>query len=205
MTPHLKSLNKPTTASRFSVCLPYVLKEEMASPYWSSESNLSHDPVPTFCGIEETEFWDWLAKHGLPKVPVQQMTEPEGRAIYYTNYWMPFCPQLPTGLDLQFLDSAVNEAPSEATRILQVALGITNDGIFGPQTEASVKEAVSSNTVPAVIKAFTARRLAVYKEIVKAHPEDAEYLAGWTTRAKTIGAAALAMVNAGTSAEVPTS
>jgi lysozyme family protein len=99
-------------------------------------------------------------------------------------------PRLVAGLDLQFFDSAVNQGQGEATRILQVVIGVESDGIL--TTAAAVK---AINNVPAIVTAFTARREAVYKETA-----NYQYFGtDWERRASEIGRGADDGVRVGSS------
>ena len=83
-------------------------------------------------------------------------------------------------------DSNVNEGAGEATRILQVALGVGVDGDWGPQTQGAV-DAITN--VENVIQLFTARRQVVYRET-----SGYQYFGtDWIRRATEIGNEALAM------------
>ena len=110
-------------------------------------------------GIIQVEYDLYRTQHGLPRQDVRLISQDEGDDIYYNNYWLPYCPELATGLDMVFFDSAVNEGVGEAVKILQFSLGLANDGQWGPETGAAVK---SITDAPAAIKAFSARRHAVY-------------------------------------------
>jgi lysozyme family protein len=183
-----------TSPDRFIVCLPFTLAQEDVDPTnWSDPKNFSDDPHDpggaTMGGITQDEYDAWRKLLGLPTQDVKLITQAEGYAIYHANYWLPECPGLSAGLDLQFFDSAVNQGQEEATRILQVALGVESDGIFGPTTAAAV-EAIKN--VPAIVTAFTARREAVYKETA-----NYQYFGtDWERRASEIGAEALTMASA---------
>jgi lysozyme family protein len=189
----MKKASSLQTPDRFSICIPFTLAQEEVDPAnWSDPKNYSVDPVPTFAGIEQSEYWLWLRQHGLPQVSVKQITQSEGYAIYRQGYWLPYCPALPPGLDLEVFDTRVNQGAAEATRILQVALGIQNDGIWGPQTTHAVQ---AITDLPTVIKAFTARRTAVYKQT----NGFGDYGKDWLRRASEIGAEALKMITTETS------
>lgn len=185
-------------ADRFPLCLPFTLKQECPHPEdWSNLRNFSndrHDPGgKTMCGIIQREYDLWRKGHGLATQDVRKLTAEEGEAIYRVAYWQPHCTFLPPGLDLQFFDESVNAGPTEAIRILQVALGIKNDGDWGPQTQAAVT--LAGNDAVAHIERFTSRRIEVYKEMpgFKYFGED------WVRRAHEIGAAALSMARPETS------
>lgn len=178
-------------AARFPICLPYTLAQECPLPDdWSNPKNFSndaHDPGgKTMCGIIQREYDAYRKRKNEGVQSVRLITRDEGLDIYEDSYWLPYCPQMPAGLDLQFFDSSVNEGTHEAVKILQVALGVTSDGAWGPLTAAAVG-AVKNPIV--TVQAFTARRSAVYRQmrgfIYFGH--------GWETRAAEIGAHALKM------------
>jgi lysozyme family protein len=117
---------------------------------------------------------------GEPEQDVELITRSEGQAIYLANYWRPHGPQLPIALDLSFFDSSVNMGPGQATEILQFALDIGVDGIWGPQTAGAV---AGIGDVDGVINAFTAQREAVYRSL-----STFQYFgADWIRRASEIG------------------
>jgi lysozyme family protein len=176
---------------RFAACLPLTLAQECPFPNdWSNQKNFSNDPHDpggkTFCGIIQTEYDAYRRKLGAPLRDVRQMTQAEGHDIYLNSYWLPHCPALPPGLDLQFFDEAVNTGVGEAIKVLQYVLLLEVDGKWGPKTDAAIK--ALKNTA-AYVAAFTARRKAVYREM----HGFSEFGRDWTRRAAEIGAAALKM------------
>ena len=181
---------------RFALCLPYTLKQECnvytGTPSdWSNPKNFDddrHDPGgKTQCGIIQREYDLWRKGHGLLTQPVNLITQDEGTAIYRIAYWQPHCPFLPPGLDLGLFDESVNAGTTEGIRILQVALGIDNDGQWGPQTQAAAT--LAQMDLVAHIERFTSRRIEVYKE-----SKGFKYFgADWVRRATEIGDAMLAM------------
>ncbi len=174
--------------ARFNVCLPFTLAEECPlANDWSSPKNFSnnpHDPGgATMDGITQAEYTRWCNAHDIVPAPVIKITEEEGQEIYYTDYWLPNCPKCLPGLDLCVFDSNVNQGQTQSTRILQFAINISVDGIWGPQTDAAVKAIVSTN---AAIQAFTLRREAVYEETKNFNCFGTD----WMRRANEIGTAA---------------
>lgn len=155
-----------TPSNRFLTCLPFTLTQEAPYPStWGNPRNFSNDPGDpggkTMDGIIQVEYDKYRTQHGLPRQDVRLISETEGDDIYLNNYWLPYCPDLPAGLDMMFFDSAVNEGTGEAVKIFQFSLGTPSDGKWGPKTETLVKAIAD---VPAAIRAFGARRAAVYKE-----------------------------------------
>ena len=177
---------------RFPICFPLTLAQESPDPKnWSDLRNYSndkHDPGgQTFNGVVARDYDLWRKGHGLPTQDVRKMTQEEGQAIYRIGYWMPHCPNLPAGLDMQYFDAAVNMGSTEATKILQHALGVASDGDWGPLTSAAVT--LASKDMMGRIEAFTLRRQAVYRQL-KGFPY---FGTDWLRRATEIGAEALKM------------
>ncbi len=177
--------------TRFLACWPDVLAQECPFPNdWTNPKNFSNDPHDpggkTMDGIIQTEYTAYCTKHDLPQMNVRNITQAQGQDIYVSNFWLPHCPDLSVGLDLEFFDANVNEGSKEAIRILQVALGINNDGIWGPQTEAAIAAITNINNV---IVQFTHRRKIVYTET-----SGFQYFGtDWIRRATEIGNQALDM------------
>ncbi len=181
--------------TRFETCLPFTLIQECPLPSdWSNPRNFSndkHDPGgKTMCGIIQREYDLWRKGHGLPTQDVRLMTREEGEAIYQIGYWLPHCDNLTPGMDLQFFDTSVNMGTTEATRILQVVLGLNGDGAWGPLTNAAVALLVKDTSEK--IRAFTNRREAVYRSF-----GSFQYFGtDWIRRSQEIGAEALKMAGA---------
>jgi lysozyme family protein len=181
---------------RFPICLPYTLAEECPDPSnWSDPKNFSNDPDDpggrTMCGITNGEYYDWLRKQNLPIVDVTKITQSQGYTIYHDSYWMPYCPNLLPGLDMEFFDESVNEGQDEAIKILQYVLGLQNDGIWGPKTKAAVA-AIQNSQLVSLVQSVTARRRVVYEETngyVYYHDD-------WEARASRIGVTALTRAKA---------
>lgn len=181
---------------RLPICLPFTLAQECPLPNdWSNPKNFSndkHDPGgATMCGIIQREYDLWRKGYGLPTQDVRKMTQEEGRAIYRVSYWLPNCPALPVGLDMQYFDTCVNMGTTEATKILQIAIGVEADGEWGPQTQTAVGLA-AQNPIK-YIEAFTARREAVYKML----PGFKYFGTDWLRRNAEIGATAAKMAGEG--------
>jgi lysozyme family protein len=140
------------------------------------------------CGIIQREYDIYRKQQGEPPRDVRNLTQDEGYAIYYASYWMPYCPKLPVGLDMQFFDASVNEGPKEAVRILQMALSITEDGEWGPQTDKTVSEI---KDVKAVIQAYTSYR----KEVYRGLKGFIYFGTDWIRRATEVGDESLTMAS----------
>ena len=72
----------------------------------------------------------------LKNITTQQVTR-----IYREGYWEKVrADELPLGLDLLLFDMAVNAGPGRAIKLLQAALGVTQDGVLGPITLGAIRK-----------------------------------------------------------------
>ena len=178
-------------SDRFPICLPFTLAQECPDPSdWSNPANFSDDPHDpggaTMCGILQSEYDKFREDQGEDTEPVVDISMSEGYEIYEDYYWEPRCSGLAPGFDLSYFDTCVNCGPTGSTKVLQEALGVSADGIWGPFTQAAV---VRIADVPAAIRAFTAAREAYYRSL----PGFVYFGHGWTNRTVSIGQDSLSM------------
>lgn len=156
------------TDQNFLACLPFTLAQECPLPHdWSNRRNFSNDAGDsggaTMCGITHREYDTFRIRNHLPTRPVIQLEQGEGYEIYFENFWLPYCPKLKPGLQLSFFDGAVNEGITESVKQLQWALGIGNDGEWGPVTQGAVDSLVAPQAVEITIRKYASRRQQVYR------------------------------------------
>ena len=172
------------TSPRFLACMPFVLKEE------GGYSNDAHDSGGmTMHGIIQREYDKYRTSKGLPHQWVKNISIDEQNDIYFNEYWLPRCPNLPAGLDLSFFNIAVNGGPSRAVHLLQQSIGITADGVYGPATAQAVA-AIEQADVTSIIANFAAAEMAWYRTLsaFKYFGKD------WIGRAQRCQTVSLAMV-----------
>lgn len=161
---------KVGTDPQFDRCLPDIEAQEGAP--WSGGpgparafSDDAHDPGgKTMEGITQKEYFQDRLGWGLPVQPVRLMSKDEERTIYYMRYWLPYCPKLYGGLNLEFFNMSVNGGPKRAIENLQSALGLKSDGAWGPKTQAAVA-ALSVQHPQAVIDRYRAVSDQFYKRL----------------------------------------
>lgn len=95
-----------------------------------------------------------------PDIAMQDLTIDQAKAIYKKDYWDRMrCDELPPLLRVAVFDAAVNHGVGNATRMLQRAAGVKDDGWIGPVTIAAVDR--SDREVETWIK-FMAERASAY-------------------------------------------
>ncbi len=100
-----------------------------------------------------------ISQRSYPTLNIAALTLDDAKAIYRRDYWNPIRgDELPSGLDLLMLDSAINQGVVTAINLLQQALHITDDGLLGPQTLAAANSAM-----PNLLDDFAAERALRYE------------------------------------------
>ena len=97
-----------------------------------------------------------ISKRSYPKVDIRNLTRNQAITIYYKDFWLPVhAEELSDGAGYQLLDSAVNSGISQSLRFAQRALGVADDGYYGPHT----LEAFRKTSETDFIMLFNAERL----------------------------------------------
>ncbi len=78
----------------------------------------------------------------------------------------------------RLLSFAVNQGPHQAIHLLQRALGVTEDGVIGPQTLA----AINTQDEDEVMKKWRETLAYFYHRVVLVNPNKAKFLNGWLAR-----------------------
>jgi len=107
------------------------------------------------------------------------------RSIYTRRYVSPFESLRAVGVDervrVALIDDAVLSGPKTAIKALQRVLGVTVDGVIGPETVSAVlKENGAGQWLLTRLVQDRAHRLA---RIVERDPSQAVYIVGWIDRA----------------------
>ena len=82
-----------------------------------------------------------ISKRSYPDVDIKNLTRDGAKEIYKRDFWDRIhADKLYDGVAWQAMDFAVNSGISTAVRKLQAALGVADDGHWGPVTEDAAKE-----------------------------------------------------------------
>jgi lysozyme family protein len=73
-------------------------------------------------------------------VNIKTLTREGAKAIYLRDFWTPVATKISdSALCFQVLDAAVNHGIGNAIRFLQRAIGVADDGAFGPASIAALQ------------------------------------------------------------------
>lgn len=91
-----------------------------------------------------------------PHEDIEGMTEERAKQIYYKDWWVKLgMDQFKPALSYQMFDAAINHGMSNATKMLQRAVGVPDDGIIGRVT----RRGIDIMTLDDVLMCFLAERL----------------------------------------------
>jgi lysozyme family protein len=97
-----------------------------------------------------------ISKRAYPNVDIRNLTRDQAKAIYRRDFWDRInADQLYDGVAYQVFDFAVNSGIDTAVRKLQRALGVADDGHWGPVSAA----AANAMSEPDQIMLLNAERL----------------------------------------------
>jgi lysozyme family protein len=145
---------------------------------------------PTNKGITQETYDGWRTGRGLPKRSVRHIEDDEVEAIYHERYWLPVkCEALPWPVSGLHFDATVNHGSGRrrghpegkktgSVHLLQRALGVEDDGIHGPLTQAAIDAANPARLARDMLLV----RLVFYRDIVRGDQRQETFLEGWVAR-----------------------
>jgi len=117
-----------------------------------------------------------IAKRSYPNVDIAKLTKDQAKEIYLRDFWNPIGDAHPS-IKFQVFDFAVNSGISTAIRKLQSAIGVADDGHWGPMSAAKL----ASMDINDVLMLFVAKRLRFWTSL-STWPTFGK---GWANRAAT--------------------
>lgn len=103
-----------------------------------------------------------ISKRQYPNLDIKSLTKEDAKRIYKQDFWDRIDgDELPSPLSYQVFDAAVNHGIGNAIRMLQRAVGVVDDGHFGPLSHAAIRRLP---TVDVVLR-FNAERLDFYTQL----------------------------------------
>jgi len=152
-------------------------------------SNDSSDPGgETNFGITKKVYDSWRIENGAAVQSVKLITPQEVASIYKNNYWMAAkCDKMTWPLCLIQFDGAVNTGVKRAMQLLQAALGLNPDGVWGPKTLAGVQAATAITPYKLMLL-----RVWFYRNICITNTKLVKFILGWLKRMQQLSELAFA-------------
>ena len=89
-----------------------------------------------------------VSKRSYPDLDIKNLTREQAKAIYRRDFWTRINgDRLHDGVAFQTFDFAVNSGISTAVRYLQRAVGVADDGHWGPISQAAANAMSESDTI----------------------------------------------------------
>ena len=77
-----------------------------------------------------------ISKRSYPNLNIRDLTRDQAKEIYRRDFWSKIhADVLPDGVSFQLLDFAINSGIQTAIRYFQRALGVADDGHWGPTSQ----------------------------------------------------------------------
>lgn len=115
-----------------------------------------------------------ISKRSYPAVDIARLTREQAKTIYRRDFW-DVVGECHPAIRYQVFDFAVNSGISTAIRKLQAALGVADDGVFGPISRRALQAADTND----VLMRFAAQRLRFWASL----STWSTFGKGWTLRA----------------------
>ena len=104
-----------------------------------------------------------ISKRSYPNVDIKNLTRTGAKDIYRVDFWARIrADALPDGVAYQLFDFAVNSGIETAVRYFQRALGVADDGHWGPASQSAADRATESD----MIMGLNAERLDLMTKLV---------------------------------------
>lgn len=89
-----------------------------------------------------------ISKRSYPDVDIKNLTRAQAKEIYRHDFWVKIhADELHDGVAFQVFDFAVNSGIHTAIRYLQRALGVADDGWWGPISQAAADGMSETDTI----------------------------------------------------------
>lgn len=130
-------------------------------------------------GITQGVYDQWRMAHDRPTQSVERLTWDEVHAIYHRNYWVAGrCDALRWPVSLAHFDGCVNHGVGGAIKLLQRAVGVTDDGVWGPVTQAAIEDMEDE----LIVLRLLMERIKKYVAIANHNTTQRKFLRGWLKR-----------------------
>lgn len=158
---------------RFHVCFDIVLGHEGGYVDHKNDKGGA-----TNFGVTQKTYDNYRESKGLLKQEVKFISLIEAKEIYYV-YWLESkCDHIMAPVDLFVFDCAINSGSGRAIKLLQKALELTADGVFGKMTLLALDHVQPKE----LAKKYLGEREAFYDRLVANDPTQQAFIKGWKNR-----------------------
>ncbi len=122
-----------------------------------------------------------ISKRAYPNLDIANLTEEEAKAIYKRDYWDRIKGDLieDQAVAENIFDTAVNMGVRTASRLVQLTVDVTPDGIIGKETLKAINKADAKS----FLTEFTLAKIARYAHLCNKNKSLSKFLLGWINRA----------------------
>lgn len=93
-----------------------------------------------------------ISAMSYPRIDIKSLTREQAKVIYRRDFWWPIeADLLPDGAAFQLLDFAVNSGITTAIRALQRAIGVKDDGRFGPISRSALDDKSETDLIMLIL------------------------------------------------------
>lgn len=93
-----------------------------------------------------------ISKRSYPHLNIRELTREDAKAIYFEDFWRSIKPErYADGVQFQMLDFAINSGIGTAIRHLQKAVGVSDDGQWGPHSQGALARMSESDVIMLLI------------------------------------------------------
>lgn len=120
-----------------------------------------------------------IAKNANPSLDIKNLKWADAKEVYFNHYWLAgSCDKMPGRVASLHFDGCVNNGVGAASKFLQRAVSVDDDGNIGPHT----LDAINNGDEYAICQAICDQRIDYYNRIVARKPDQKKYLTGWLRR-----------------------
>jgi lysozyme family protein len=103
-----------------------------------------------------------ISAMSYPQLDIENLTVEAAKSFYFYDWWMPLSMNnFKPAMQYQMFDAAINHGRVSATKMLQRAVGVNDDGIIGSLTLAA-KDKMELNDL---LMLFIAERIAFFTQV----------------------------------------
>lgn len=88
-----------------------------------------------------------ISKRSYPDVDIKNLTRDDAKKLYYNDFWLPIRGVSHDSIRFQVFDAAFNHGFGNAIRILQRAVGVADDGYWGPISQDAYDATQENDTL----------------------------------------------------------